>query len=142
MEKWDEHKWDLLQHVDVSKEEVLCQKCEADILDMANFTYAEKYVAKPTYWEELCKCKVCGTLFVMHYDIFDPEGHVYPRVFTEDINNPDYKWQDTLTDEQKRNLSEHLEACHICKERLSAEMLSDAWLGSFMENLRKELRSK
>ncbi len=141
MEKWDEHKWDSLQHVDVSKEDVFCKHCKSDILDVVNFKYAGESQAKPTYWEELCVCKVCGNQFIMHYDIFDPAGHIYPRVFSEDINNPEYKWQDTLSEEQKENISKHLVNCDVCRERLSAEMLADAWFSSYMENLRHNIKN-
>ena len=139
MEKWNEHEWDNLQHVDVSEEEAPCRHCKSDILDVSNFRYANKSVAKPTYWEELCECKKCENSFVMHYDIYDPSGHIFRRVFTEDINNPDYSWQDVLSADQKKNISEHLKNCQICKDRLDSEMLSDAFFSNFIGELKKRL---
>jgi len=142
MQKWNEHKWDKLQHVDVGNEDEYCRCCKSDILDVANFTYNGEVRSEPTYWEELCVCKKCNNSFVIHYDIFDADGHIYSRVFSEDINNKSYKWQETLTDAQKEIIAGHLESCDICRDRLSAEMLSDAWLSSFMEGLRSLKRKE
>lgn len=126
-----------IQVVDINKNEAPCAKCGANLIDISNFVYDGKSNARPTYIEELCKCRKCNTQFIMHYDIFDSEGHIYSKIFTEDINNEEYSWQDALTEEQKKKVSEHLKYCNECLDRLSQEMLTDAWLKSFITHLRK-----
>ena len=77
----------------------------------------------------------------MRYDLFDGDGHIYPVVFTGDINNPSYNWQDLLTAEQKDEIRRHMEGCRECTDRLSEEMLNDAWFASFMDELRERAKS-
>jgi hypothetical protein len=124
------------QTVDINLSSVPCDHCGSDLIDVANFMYDGETVSTATVREEHCKCKKCGTPFILHYDLFDPEGHVYAKVFTEDINNRDYNWQDSLTEDQKVKISEHLEHCPICIDRLSHETLTDAWLRNFITTLR------
>ena len=119
-----------LQMVNVIKNKERCKRCGTNILDIANFKYSNKFFSTPNYREELCECKNCGTPFILRYNLFDEDGHVYRRVFSGDINNPKYNWQDNLTEEQIKTIAEHLESCQICARRLSEEMLSDAWLAS------------
>ena len=57
-------------------------------------------------------------------------------LFTGDINNPNYSWQDILTEEQKNAIKDHLSGCTECTDRLSEEMLADAWFSDFMNQLR------
>lgn len=135
MNKWNEHEWDNLQHVNINSNKAFCNECGIDLLDIDNFIYLEKIIKKPLYWEELCQCK-CKTSFVLHYDIFDNKGHIYPRIFSEDVNNPDYNWQETLNDEQKKVISNHLLICQTCRDRLSDEILTDAWFRGFLKELR------
>lgn len=122
--------------VDINSETARCKGCGANITDVANFTFTEEVYSEPTYREEVCKCKHCGTSFLLHYDIFDSEGHVFTRVFSEDINNPDYHWPEALTDSQKKLVSEHLESCIICQDRLENDLLTDVWLKSIITQLK------
>lgn len=131
------HKWGNLQVVNINKNKALCICCNTDILNIAHFNYDKETINTPQYREELCKCKKCQTQFILHYDLFDSKGHIYSRVFTEDINNPDFNWTDELTTEQKEKISEHMEKCPVCCENLSQELLTDAWFKSFIEDLRK-----
>jgi transcription elongation factor Elf1 len=126
-----------MQIVDINEATVPCVICGSNLIDITNFMYDGQTTSTATYREERCKCKQCGTLFILHYNLFDENGHVYSKVFTEDINNPTYNWQDALTEEQKAKISEHLQHCEICVDRLSHEILTDAWLKGFINDLRK-----
>ena len=128
-----------LQVVNINQEVAGCSSCGSDLVDIANIEYQGRAESTPTYREELCKCRNCGQLFSLRYDLFDAEGHIYSRVFVEDVNNPNYHWQDLLTDEQKEKIAEHLNNCDVCSNRLDHEILSDAWLKSFMGRLKKHI---
>lgn len=130
------HKWGNLQVVDINEEIILCNHCGTNIIDIANYMYDGDKITYPYYWEELCVCKNCGNNFILQYHIFDKEGHVHSSIFSEDINNPEYNWQEALTDEQKEVITEHIKDCKICQDRISQEILADAWLKNFIEELR------
>lgn len=127
-----------LQIVNINKDQEFCLNCKTDILDIANFTYELDSKTDPFYFEELCKCKKCNTYFILHYDLFDSKGHIYSRVFTEDINNPNYHWHDILTNEQKTIISDHLKKCPECCDRLDQEILTDAWFKAVLSELKKD----
>jgi len=124
-----------LQTVDIGDESALCSVCKTPIMDM-EFVYDNKAFDTPIAHDELCKCKKCGTQFILHFELFDPEGHILPRVFTEDINNLDYSWQDLLTEDQKEVVADHLEMCQECQSRLTAEILSNALFSNFLKRSR------
>jgi hypothetical protein len=124
----------MMQRINISQEEARCENCGTDLLDIRNIKYTEKAINKPTYREEFCLCKKCGDTFILHYDIFDKEGHVEPRVFSGDINNPEYNWPDNLTQEQRDTINEHLKICSICVGRADDELLSDAWMAGIIHN--------
>jgi hypothetical protein len=124
------------QIVNINLDEVFCKNCGLNLIDIANYQYDGHSSSTSTALEEDCKCR-CGALFILHYDLFDEEGHVYSKIFTGDINNLDYNWQDSLTEDQKIIISKHLEHCPICIDRLSEEELTDAWLRDFINTLRK-----
>jgi hypothetical protein len=121
-----------IQTVDINQDIVSCDKCGANIVDLANFVYEEKSESTAFDRKEFCRCRHCSTPFILHYEIFDPEGHIDPSVFTEDINNPESNWPDNLTEEQKESVSSHLRDCEICVGRLTHELLTDAWLRDFI----------
>jgi late competence protein required for DNA uptake (superfamily II DNA/RNA helicase) len=134
--------WKQYQIVDINNEKTKCRDCGSHITNLSNFVYGGESLSEPKYRDELCKCRHCGMLFIMHYDLFDKEGHIYAKVFTGDINNLNYNWQDILSENQKHAISEHLKVCKKCQETLSEEILTDAWLSNFMEDLRKSAHSK
>jgi len=125
--------------ININKEKALCSKCGANILDIANVAYDGKARTAPRYREELFHCRECGTKFIMHYDLFDKDGHICPRVFSEDINIPEFKWQDLLVKEQIAEIATHLESCTICQDRLSEELLSDAWMAAVIHGRKNDL---
>jgi len=132
------HKWGKLQVVDINEEIVLCRICGTNIVDIANYIFDNETIAEPYYWEERCTCKGCANNFILRYNVFDKEGHIYSSVFSEDINNPEYNWLDKLSDSQKEVITEHITACEVCRERLSQELLADAWLKELIESLRQK----
>jgi len=134
--------WESLQKIDIGSTEELCSICKSNLTDIANFAFKDEIRTEPRYWQELCKCRKCGAKFIMHYDIFDSVGHIYQRVFTEDINNEHYSWMENLTDEQKAEVSEHLKDCEICNDRLSQEQLGEAVVKEFFSTLRKKLKGR
>ena len=125
-----------VQIVDINKDSDLCQKCGANLVDVANFQFMDKVKNTATYIEEYCQCKHCKNDFILHYDLFDADGHVYSKVFTEDINDNSINWQDNLNEDQKKIISQHLKDCKICTDRLTQENLTDAWLKAFIKELR------
>ena len=126
------------QIVDINKDNVPCRNCGANLVDVVNFVYMGEVDTRSTFIEEHCQCKHCKSIFILHYDLFDIDGHIYSKVFTEDVNNPDNNWQDNLTEEQKKIISQHLRGCKICIDRLNQEILTDAWLKSFIQALKEE----
>lgn len=134
--------WESLQKVDIGNTEELCEHCNSDLTDIANFTFKDEIRTEPHFWQELCKCQKCGAKFIMHYDIFDSAGHIYQRVFTEDINNEHYSWTENLTDQQKVEISSHLKDCKTCKDRLSQEQLGEAIIKEFFSTLRKKIKKE
>ena len=127
-----------LHIININNEKASCSSCEIDILDIANIAYEGKAKIDPRYREELCHCRNCGTKFIIHYDFFDKDGHIYPRVFSEDINNPNFHWQDLLVPEQIKEISDHLVSCKICQDSLSEEILNDAWLASVIHSSKNQ----
>jgi hypothetical protein len=126
-----------IQIVDINKDQVPCQGCGVNIVDVANFTFDGEIFSEPRYREEKCKCRNCGASFILHYDLFDVEGHIHSRVFSEDINSPSYHWPEALADNQKQTITGHLKDCKVCQDRLDQEILTDAWLKDIMDQLRK-----
>ena len=121
-----------MQIVDINQDVVKCDVCGANIVDLVNFIYSGKSESTALDRKEFCQCRHCLTPFILHYDMFDSQGHIYPSIFTEDINNPSCNWPDNLTEEQKESVSGHLQECKICVDRLAQELLTDAWLRDFI----------
>jgi hypothetical protein len=130
-------KWNNMQRVIPHNDNETCNKCGANLLDLANFRYLEKQRKEPTFWEELSECVKCKTKFILHYDIFDEKGHIHKNIFSEDVNNLEYNWQDILDESQKKVIFNHLKTCKECQERLNNEILVDAWFRDLLSNLRK-----
>ena len=128
-----------IQIVDINKDTVPCESCGVNIADVANFTFDGQVVSESRYREEKCKCRHCNASFILHYDLFDEEGHIniHSGSFSEDINNPNYHWPEALTENQKQTISDHLRDCKICQDRLDQEILNDAWLKDLMNQIRK-----
>jgi hypothetical protein len=123
---------DIIQIVDINLDIVNCEVCGVNLVDLANFIYEGKSESTAFDRKEFCRCQHCNTSFILHYEIFDFQGHVYPSVFTEDINNPESNWPDNLTEEQKGSVANHIKDCKICIDRLEHELLTDAWLRDFI----------
>lgn len=136
------HWRDDLQRVIIGDETVRCSGCEHSLSFLSDYVYDHDFRCTPTYREELCKCRNCGKQFILHHDLFDENGHIYARVFTGDVNNPNYNWQDLLTNEQRKAISDHLYECKTCQDRLTNEVLTDAWFSSLMNDLRKRASAK
>jgi hypothetical protein len=129
-----------LQRVKISEDVVPCSECGNNIVELGHHKYSEQSENTPTQKDELCTCRVCGKEFLLHYEFFDEGGHINSFVFNGDINNPEYNWQDLLTEDQKKTIGEHLKDCAICSERLENEIISDAWLASLLHD--KEIKNK
>lgn len=123
-----------LQKVNIATTHAACRYCGTDIMELDHFRYAGKTITGPRFFEELCICLGCNAKFLIHYDLFDQQGHINSRTFTGDVNNPDYNWQDSLTEEQKGLIAEHLRICPTCSDRLSEETLSDAWFAGIIRS--------
>ena len=125
-----------LQKINIIDTKAICNEC-GNILELGNFTYSGISKDSSTFREEKCICNQCKTPFIIRYDIFDSEGHIYPRVFSEDPNDHSYNWQDNLTQEQKESIAGHLKDCQICNSRLSNENLLDAWFADIIHSRKK-----
>ena len=125
-----------MQTVNIVDMHASCKLCGKDILDIINFKYTGKTIPVPTWSEEVCVCRNCGAEFLIHYDFFDPDGHINARTFIGDVNNAEYNWQDNLSDEQKILVMNHLKNCPTCVGRLDEETLTDAWFGSLIRSKR------
>lgn len=69
---------DLMQIVDINLDVVNCEICGANLVDLANFIYEGKSESSAFDRKEFCRCRHCTTPFILHYDIFDSQGHIYP----------------------------------------------------------------
>lgn len=69
---------------------------------------------------------------MMDYPIFMDDGHINPLFFSEDPNNPGYNWYDIFSESQKDAIAEHLNSCKECQEKLTEELLSNAWFASLI----------
>jgi len=132
------NEWKNYQKININDEEATCAHCKGSLSRLADFAYDGQRTNSPTYTNELCKCRKCGTPFIMHYDLIDADGHIMPQVFTEDVNNPNYNWQDILDEAQKKAISDHLAACEKCQELLNEETLTNAWFAKLIKDLRKK----
>ena len=126
------------RRISVSDTDAACAKCGVNILDIRNFKYSGKTMMSPEFREELCECRHCGAEFILRYNIFDKNGHIEQRVFTGDINDPEYNWQDSLVEDQKKAIADHLKKCKLCNDRLEDEVLTDAWFASVIHEYKKE----
>jgi hypothetical protein len=123
-----------MQIIDNTDEEAPCSNCGENLAELGSFTYEGITVNSAIHKEEECQCKKCGQHFILRYRFFDEDGHVNAFVFNGDINDPTYNWQDQLTLEQKKSISDHLKTCEICIQKMTDETLTDAWLASLIHN--------
>jgi len=121
-----------MQIVDNTDEEAPCSECGRNLAELGRFTYVGTTINSATHKEEECQCKNCGQHFILRYQFFGEDGHVNSFVFNGDINDPTYNWQDQLTLDQKKSISDHLKTCDVCMQRMTDETLSDAWLASLI----------
>ena len=134
--------WETLQKININDEKAECVHCKGSLSRLGDFTYAGERVNSPTHTDELCRCKKCSTVFVMHYDLIDADGHIMPQVFVEDVNNSSYNWQDILDENQKKAIAEHLESCKKCQDLLNEELLTNAWFANLINDLRSKNKGK
>lgn len=126
-----------MQTININDDNAACQNCGSPLSVLHDISFEKEWKSDSRSRREKCHCKHCGTQFILIYDLFDPKGHVYPQVFSGDVNNPNFNWPDLLTDAQKIEIAKHLEGCQDCKERLSEEILSDAWLADILNKMRQ-----
>jgi hypothetical protein len=117
-----------LQIVRYNGSKIKCRNCDQNLTDINNTTYLKQRWGSPKYWDELCQCDDCGNKFILRYELFDKEGHVYLFVFTEDINNPNYNWIDNLNNKQRIAVTRHVEQCSICQKKIEDQLCMDAIL--------------
>lgn len=130
--------WNDLQKVNPHDKEGTCTNCGSNLLDLANIKYLKEQKKDPFFWEELSECVKCKTKFILRYDIFDKKGHIHKNIFSEDVNNIEYNWQDILDENQKKVIFEHLKSCKECQNRLNDEILTDAWFRDLLNKLRNQ----
>lgn len=121
-----------MQIINIFEESAPCAGCGQELTVLGNFNFKGHAESPATRKDELCACKNCGTEFIIRYEFFDKDGHVNSFVFNGDINDASYDWQKQLTDAQIRKIADHIRNCKICSDRLTEEMLSDAWMASIL----------
>ena len=126
-----------MQIININDDQALCEKCGAHLNVLGKFTYIEDQERTPRTKSELCTCNSCGAEFTLQYDLFTPEGHISGFIFSGDVNDPTYNWQDQLTDGQKKEIGEHLKGCAICNEKLNHTITSEAWFSSIIHAKKK-----
>ena len=131
-----------MQLIHISEVDIKCHKCGIDITDIANLYYDGITLNENTFREEKCRCRNCDTPFLLHYNLFDKNGHINQRVFSEDVNDPSYDWMELLSGGQKRFIEKHLHDCQLCQDSLVKEQLSNAWFGDLICQLREKHKIK
>jgi hypothetical protein len=126
-----------MQIINILDEAAPCKICGSDLTVLGKFIYLGVASNTANQKDERCKCTTCQTEFITHYDFFDAEGHINSFIFSGDVNDPTYNWQDKLTPEQKEEIGKHLFTCKICSGRMDEEVTSDAWLASLLHNYKK-----
>ena len=126
-----------MQVINITDDSALCSQCGSDLGELGSFIYDHVTTNTASQKDEQCRCKKCDTPFILHYDFFDSDGHINSFVFTGDVNDPSYNWQDVLTEEQKKEIGTHLLSCPSCAERLDEELITDAWLASLIHSEKK-----
>lgn len=127
-----------MQIVTIHMSRASCDKCGSNLTELGTHSFTGRVENSPTYRREHCICNACNEPFIYEYPIFDQDGHVSEFIFSGDINDPDYNWPDSLTEEQKKVVISHLENCLICRERITEEMLSDALFSSIIHKGRRK----
>jgi hypothetical protein len=123
-----------MQTVDLNNDHAPCSNCGADLVILGSFTHCEIKENTEKTKNEICRCNICGGKFILQYNFFDSMGHINSFVFSGDVNDPAYNWQDQLTTDQKNAIGKHLKECSVCNHRLDNEITSDAWLASLIHN--------
>lgn len=123
-----------MQIIDMTTSQALCDMCGSNITELNAHRFTGRVEDTAEYHREYCTCKACHTTFILEYPIFDPEGHINPIILSEDVNDPEVRWTDSLTNEQKKVVISHLKSCIICKERITEETLSEAWFADFIHS--------
>lgn len=126
-----------MQIVDLNNDQAPCSKCGSNLAILGSFTHCDIKDNTEKIKNEICQCKTCGEKFILQYNFFDITGHINSFVFSGDVNDPTYNWQDQLTDAQKDAIGNHLKNCSVCNHRLNNEITSDAWLASLIHNSKK-----
>jgi hypothetical protein len=120
---------------------VFCRICQNDLTQLGHFEYLQLTDDTPVYKDEHCTCNRCGTEFLLRYELFTPQKHINPLVFSQDINDPTFNWQDQFTKEQLHEIQAHLKTCKRCSNILEEELLSDAWFANFMHQNSPQCKS-
>lgn len=121
-----------IQVVNATEDEVLCIKCGNNIVELGHSQYSGIAINGASTRDENCRCRECKTKFILHYDLFDHEGHVCSWVFSGDPNDLNHDWQDKLECDQKKEVGTHLQHCITCQRRRDEESLSDGWFASII----------
>ena len=126
-----------MQTIEIYDENASCDSCGHSLADILNIVFEKEWKSDNRSRKEKCHCKNCGTPFILNYELFDKNGHIYSQIFSGDVNNPNFSWPELLTEEQRKEIADHLISCKECQKRLTEEMLADAWLAEVLENMRK-----
>ncbi len=126
-----------LQIIEPSAKIAPCNKCGKNIADVSNFIYSGLVLDFEDSKLEYNNCKKCETLFAIEYRFFDNNGHINKLAFTSDINKPEFEFSSLLSANQKAMVENHMAECPSCQTRRDEEILTDAWLGDFFNDLRR-----
>jgi uncharacterized protein with PIN domain len=127
------------QKISLTMDHATCTKCGKSLLDITNIKFIKDSVSSARFQEELYICRSCGTEFIIRYDLFDSDGHINQRVFTDDPNDPKYNWPDILNQSQRDEIAKHLKDCKICNGRLDDEFENNLWFSSLLHSNKEKL---
>jgi hypothetical protein len=116
---------------------IICSSCKNPLL-LGHFTYSGKAINTSYSRNEYYVCNHCKTKFILLHEYFDDEGHIIPKVFSNDPNDKTKNWQDLLSKEQREKISKHLSKCKKCQEALENETLADAWFSSILHHKKNQ----
>ena len=131
------HIWGDLQIIEADTIK-LCRGCkrEINVLSLLQFKYLGKQLFESRYLDELMQCRHCKTNFIIRWNLFDKDGHILSRVFSEDPNDLNVSWMDSLSESQKKEIANHMSNCIICQNKLNESQLETAQFSALLNRLR------
>jgi hypothetical protein len=128
--------YNVMQRVEIDQK-IKCDICHSDLLNVSNIKFTGKTFEEDRCHNEEYICRNCKSPFIISFPIFDKEGHIEPRVFSEDLNDLEDDWRKRFTPAQKKLIEDHLRTCLKCQQSVDEETLQNTFLKIAFQKLRK-----